>query len=173
MVEDLLSRPRHTHLLLLDIDHKHPVDIIQRLAKWVILFPEVRVIGGMNFRRQPPYDPVMGNVTDNVRPLVTSWDPGLIRVDEIGAASLLVHRSVFENMDPPWFANDYSRIWENNWPGEDIGFCRKCKDNGIDVYADTTTVSPHCTDGLVDEDTYRTYMQDHPEKFQGVRVQHA
>jgi len=171
MVEDLLASPTYTHLLMLDVDHKHPVDIIQRLARWVVIFPEVRVVSGMNFRRQPPYDPVMGNITGDARPVVTSWVKGLIEEDEVGGASLLVHRSVFEEMEPPWFFNIYDRVMENNWPGEDMGFCKKCRELGIRIHVDTTTSSPHATESLVTEETFRNYMANNPDRFKD--IEHA
>src|SRR5689334_21215503 len=53
-----------THLLMLDIDHIHPENIVQRLSRWVLLDPGVRVVSGMNFRRGKPYDPVFGVYND-------------------------------------------------------------------------------------------------------------
>jgi hypothetical protein len=168
MAKELLLST-YTHLLMLDADHIHPVDIIQRLARWVIINPNIRVVSGMNFRRKPPYDPVMGNFTKTgARPIITEWNPGIFPIDEIGAASLLVHRSVFEEMEPPWFDNDYSRIWENNFPGEDISFCHHCRDHNIPVYVDTTTTSPHMCERPVTEETFREYLQNNPGRFNHV-----
>lgn len=167
-----LLHSNFTHLLMLDADHKHPTDIIQRLAKWVVLFPQVRVVGGMNFRRRPPYDPVMGRVSNgNDRPIPIRWEIGLTDQDEVGGASILIHRSVFEELEPPWFPNDYSRVWENVWPGEDMGFCKKCREAGIPIYVDTTTVSPHGTEELVDEGTFRNYIATFPQYFREAPVE--
>lgn len=165
MVMQLLQS-NYTHLLMLDIDHIHPADIVQRLAKWVLLDPAVKVVSGMNFRRGKPFDPVCGNYDGHKqRMTMVEWDQGLIRVDETGAGSLLVHRSVFEEMEPPWFFHVYDKVWENDWPGEDMGFCRKCNELDIPIYVDTTTTSPHCIDGVVTESTFRTYMQMNPQEF--------
>lgn len=155
-----------THLLMLDIDHIHPDDIVQRLAKWVIMFPEMKVISGLNFRRKPPYDPVAGNLTDtSERPILFEWEQGLMKVDEVGAASLLVERSVFETMPPRWFENVYEDPWKETFPGEDIGFCHKCREHNIPIYVDTTTSSPHCTGSLVTEETFRNFVAEHREDF--------
>lgn len=163
----LLRATGLTHVLMLDADHKHPVDIIQQFAKWAIIRPDARVISGLNFRRGEPYDPVAGNLTDSHRrEIFTQWEPGLNQVDEVGGASLFVHRSVFEQIQPPWFFNTYDYAMENNYPGEDIGFCKKCREAGIPIYVDTTISSPHCTDTLVTENTFRTFMAMHPEKFE-------
>ena len=161
-----------THLLMLDIDHKHPVDIVQRLARWPVLFPEVRVVSAMAFRRQAPFDPVMGNLTEQgARPIPTHWNEGLTKVDEVGNAAILIHRSVFEDIEPPWFTNEYDKVWSNNWPGEDIGFCHKCKKAGISIYVDTTTETPHCNEGLVMEKDFRNYMDIHPEQFREAQTE--
>jgi len=163
--ELLLSR--YTHLLMLDIDHVHPRDIIQRLARWVILDPGIKVVSGLNFRRGKPFDPVCGDYNGSKhRQTMTSWEEGLVRKDETGAASLLVHRSVFEEMEPPWFFNIYDEVWENSYPGEDIGFSRKCAELNISMYVDTTTSSPHCIESTVTEETYRRYVQTHPWEFE-------
>ncbi len=159
-----LLKSEATHILFLDLDHVHPVNIIQSLARWVMLDPEKQIVSGFNFRRSPPHDPVLGILDENGnRMTLTEWGEGLIKVDEVGGASLLVAREVFEKMEPPWFFNDYSRVMQNNWPGEDIGFCRKCKELGIPIYVDTTTQSPHCMEQVVTEETYRTYLATHPE----------
>lgn len=157
----------YTHLLMLDIDHIHPYDIVQKFAKWTLLRPDVEVISGLNFRRGKPFDPVMGYLSDSGdRPVVTTWGRGLVGpVDEIGAASLFVSRSVFERMEPPWFFNMYHDVWRNNWPGEDIGFSTKCKEYGIPIYVDTTITSPHVTTALITEETFRAYQEAHPEEF--------
>jgi hypothetical protein len=158
-----------THVLMLDVDHKHPTDIIQKFAKWAIINPNALVISGMNFRRGEPYDPVMGELTvpGIRRPILTEWEPGLQEMGEIGAASLFIHRSVFERIEPPWFFNTYEGMWSNSLPGEDIGFSHKCADAGIQVYVDTDITSPHCTDTLVTERTFRAFIEAHPERFSG------
>jgi len=162
-----LLESNYTHLLMLDVDHVHPTDIIQRLARWVLLMPEVQVVSGMNFRRGEPFDPVAGSYEPDARKrsVMTEWTRGLIKVHESGAASLLVAREVFEKLEPPWFFNIYDEVWRNSYPGEDIGFSRKCRAAGIPIYVDTTTSSPHCTTVTITEETFRAYMEAHPERF--------
>lgn len=167
-----LLRTTGTHLLMLDSDHVHPQNIIQSLCKWPLLFDNVRVVCGMNFRRKPPYDPIFGNLSaGGNRPIVTEWGAGLMETEEVGAASLLVHRSVFEELPYPWFKNIYDtkELLAHRWPGEDIYFARQCWKHGIKVYVDTTTTSPHCTDAEVNEITFRQYMEDHPQEFSDVQ----
>lgn len=171
MVTKLLQS-QFTHLLMLDVDHIHPSDIITRLAKWVLLDPDIKVVSGLNFRRGMPFDPVCriyGEGVDPTEPtMIVNWEQGLIKVDEVGGGSLLVHRSVFETLEPPWFYNVYDEVWANSWPGEDIGFSRKCAKAGIGLYVDTTTTSPHCTEGTITEDTFRRFLRDHPDEVRNV-----
>jgi hypothetical protein len=156
-----LLRSDFTHLLMLDIDHVHPWNIVQRLAKWVLLKPEVQVVGGLNFRRGEPYDPCCGYWGDDGKYYTPAeWGKGLIQVDLIGTGSILIAREVFEIIPPPWFTNDYSKAWADLWPGEDATFSRRCNDYEIDLYVDTQLSSPHLRPSVVTEDTFRKYMND-------------
>lgn len=155
-----LLRSDFTHLLMLDIDHKHPLDIVQRLARWVIAKPEVQVVGGLNFRRNEPYDPCCGFWgNDGKYYPPADWDEGLIEVDVIGTGSILIAREVFELIPPPWFYFDYSKVWADTWIGEDITFSKLCNKQGIKLYVDTTLTSPHMTDAWVGKDTFKAYME--------------
>lgn len=160
-----LLKSDFTHLLMLDIDHIHPTDIVQKLARWVMLDPKRKVVGGLNFRRGEPFDPccfLKGPEGKYFPPV--EWGKGLIRVDRIGTGSILIAREVFEQIEPPWFYNDYSRVWEDAWPGEDMGFSIKCEEKGIEMWVDTSCTSPHGITSWVDEGTYRTYLQTHEHK---------
>lgn len=173
----MLLKSNYTHVIMLDQDHQHPPDIVQRLARWVIMDPTKLVVGGLNFRRGAPYDPCcfLAGKNGALHPPV-DWEQGLIRVDAVGTGSILIAREAFEVIEPPWFYNDYSRVWENAWPGEDIGFARKCMAAGIDHWVDTTTTSPHMIDAYIDESAFKAYLEDHDvtqiplEEFQGAEI---
>lgn len=160
LAEHLLKEARYTHILMLDADHRHPVDIVRRLMRWVIEDPQRLVIAGLAFRRGPPYDPCMYFETNNGKVFVPeSWKPGLVQVDLAGTGAILIAREVFERVKRPWFAYDYSWADSNNYPGEDIWFSRRCREAGIPIYVDTSTVSPHLIEQHVDESTYRSYLE--------------
>jgi hypothetical protein len=160
-----LLKTNFTHLLMLDIDHMHPPDIVQRLAGWVIANPNIKVVGGMNFRRGEPYDPCcfLRGEDGGLYPPAAEWHEGLLKVDVIGTGSILIAKEVFEIIPPPWFFNYYDRVWEDEWPGEDISFSDLCTANGIDLYVDTTTTSPHMIDAWVDENTWAEYVKANPD----------
>ena len=171
-----LLRSDFTHLLMLDIDHKHPWDIVQRLARWVLADDKIQIVGGMNYRRSAPFEPCAGFWgNDGLWYPPAEWEPGLMKVDMLGTASILIAREVFELIPPPWFANDYSLVWQDTWPGEDIGFSKLCNEYGIDLHVDTTTISPHLADSLVGEGTYRKHLENKDVKsisFEDFREKH-
>jgi hypothetical protein len=51
-------------------------------------------------------------------------------VDGVGAGCLMVHRHVYQQMEPPWFKFEGS--------GEDLYFCRKAKALGFQIALDTS-----------------------------------
>lgn len=163
---ELLLKTDFTHLLMLDLDHTHPTDIIQRLAKWVLLDERIKIVGGLNFRRGAPYEPCAFMVDDEGAVYAPAeWEEGLVKVDYIGTGSILISREVFEEIEPPWFFNDYSNAWKGNYPGEDMGFCVKAREAGFQLWLDTTTTSPHLITRKVDENTFRSYISAHKEKL--------
>lgn len=158
--EHLLRETQFTHVLMLDADHRHPQTIVERLSKWVEQDPEKLVVAGLAFRRGRPFDPCMYMEADDGSGVFvpSEWARGLVPVDLVGTAAILISRKVFERLPRPWFAYDYSGAAQGWWPGEDIWFCRACKAAGIQIYVDTTTVSPHMFESWVDEQTFRTYL---------------
>lgn len=155
-----------THLVMLDLDHAHPWDIVQRLMIPFVHNPDLRVVGGLNFRRGEPYDPCafLRGDSGKYHPMA-EWEQGLLKVDVIGTGSIAIDRRVFEQLEPPWFAFDYSKVMDDNWPGEDFYFSRRCTEAGIDLFVNTNITSPHLIDAVVDEGVYREYRR---EKGMGV-----
>ena len=154
-----------THILMLDADHKHPPNIIQQLARWVIEDPERLVVGGLNFRRSEPYDPCAYMVEDDKFFTLWDWEEGLLEVDRIGTGSILIAREVFERLKQPWFYLHSTDEGATNWPTDDMIFCLHCKEAGIKLWCDTTTQSPHMTQAFIAEETYKQYINDHPDKY--------
>lgn len=163
-----LLKSDFTHLLMLDLDHIHPVDIVQRLARWPMMNPEIKIVGGLNFRRSEPYEPCCFiRLEDGTLGAPAQWGEQLMEVDYLGTGSILIAREVFEEIEPPWFYNIYEHEakWTDQWPGEDIGFNEKCKKAGFKMYVDPTTQSPHLADKIISEGTFRDYMSKHMERF--------
>jgi len=161
-----LLKTDFTHLLMLDIDHVHPHDIIQRLARWVVSDPkQFQVVGGLNFRRSEPHDPCAYKKGEDYSMWTIEWDKDttLMEVDRIGTGSILIAREVFETIPPPWFTNDYTQVWRDAWPGEDIGFSKLCNDYKIPIWVDCTVTSPHITPAVVDANSWEKWKANNPE----------
>jgi hypothetical protein len=155
MARQLLNSD-YTHLFMMDSDHMHPEDVVERHARWVVGHPEKRIIGGLHFRRGAPYEPCIFLLDDEGYFAPNEWPKGLLTVEAVGHGTLLVHRSVFEELDYPWWA--YPASPEGEFVSEDIYFCAKARKAGLDIWCDTTSTSPHVTTSLVDENTFRNYQ---------------
>ena len=162
-----------THVLMLDSDHQHPADIVVRLGRHVARDPSLLVVGGLNFRRGPPYDPCAYVWDDDhtLYPIVDWPENALLPVDVLGSGSILIAREVFEKMSFPWFGYDYTgakaRGWPNcdvadlktaQWPGTDIWFSGQCEKLGIQQWVDTSCTSPHLMHILVDKETWAAQL---------------
>lgn len=163
----------YTHLLMLDTDHIHPPDVVERLVRWVIEDPKRLVVGGLHFRRGEPYDPCMFiKDKDGAYHAPVEWPKNsLLKVDSMGHGSILIAREVFERLPGPWWQYTYDK-WTPafNWvfPSEDIYFCDLCMKHGIDLWCDTSQTSPHMIDALVDGEAFQKWLADHPEAIHNV-----
>jgi len=169
--------PEHTftHLISLDIDHRHPANIARHWGRAVQQFPDRLVIGGLNYRRSAPYDPCAymqapegGAAAIKSVPL-NSMGP----VDYLGAGSLIMAAEVFERMRAagvfPFFGYEYKeRDWKlyrwdelanMRFPGPDMWFSKRCKELGIQLWLDTSITSPHLTRRWIDGDAWEAHQQ--------------
>ncbi len=157
-----------THLLLLDSDHLHPLDIVERLTRWLAHEARPQVISALNYQRKAPYRPA-AFFFDNMESLsllhLATWPQSLVQVDAVGASALLIARPVLEQLTEPWFDFHYLPMGEGKVPrfiGEDIWFCVKLKRLGIPVYVDTTTTCPHLGEGWIAESQFRAWVAAQP-----------
>ena len=92
-------------------------------------------------------------VNDDGTPRVLDPDEnGLFTVDTIGLGCVLVHASVFDDIEKPWFrwTKDYEdhpwdlrHIGEVSGVSEDFYFCHKLAKAGYDVHLDTSVRCVH------------------------------
>lgn len=147
------------YLVMLDQDHAHPADIVQRLLAHALRDREKKVISGLNYRRGEPYEP-MAYVRrgDKLYRYDGDFDgESLYSVDAVATCAMLVHRSVFETIEGPWFEDNYRRYKEHVYSGEDIYFCKKVKDAGFKIWVDSSLTSPHRTTAWVDREFYNAW----------------
>jgi len=152
-----------THLVMLDIDHRHPFDVVQKLVARVQEDPSRLVVAGLYFRRSQPYDPLMFRVDDTGVYAIVDWEPGeLLQVDGLATGAIIIAREVFERLEFPWFRYVYAK--EDEFPGEDTYFCNQCNAAGIKLWVDTGNQSEHLYPGRINEAVFRAYLERHPEK---------
>lgn len=175
----MLLRPEEfTHIVMMDIDHMHPVDTVERLGRWILEDQDKLVIGSLNFRRGEPFDPMiyLEAPDGQLRPPL-EWEQGLGEVAAIGHGSIMISRKVFEKARGPWWAYTYhyfgdqgpdkplaERFNNPTYPSEDIYFCQVCRENQIKMYCDTTLTAPHLITATVDESTFRGWLSAHPDQ---------
>lgn len=79
----------------------------------------------------------------------------LIECDAVGCGCLLVHRSVFEAIKPPYFVlNSGGRA-----SGEDFSFCRKAKRAGFRIYADPGVLCGHKPKQLIGYQYFLSWLR--------------
>ena len=152
-----------SHLIMLDLDHIHPHDVVQKLLRWQVQDPKRLVVGGLNFKRAKPYEACAYlRMEDGLHPLV-KWGEGLAEVDAIGFGCVSFAREVFNIVDDPWFRTIYDA--ENDFPGEDIYFSNECKRKGVSIWCDTTLTSPHIAVELVGQELHNKHLDENPVDY--------
>ena len=123
------------HLLLMGDDHTFPRNLIHRLVCW-----NVDIVAALVMERRPPFNTVARDF-DGL-PLRLEGEPGLIEVGTTGTAGMLIHRRVFDAIEPPWFWNGVDpesgmRI------ADDMFFCAQARAAGFKIHVDTSTIISH------------------------------
>lgn len=156
----------YTHLAMLDTDQLHQPDVIEHLARWILLDKQqCQIVSGLHFRRGAPFDPLCfeyDKEADTFRAPV-EWPIGLIEADVIGHGSVIIAREVFETLPEPWWAYSYQKTSEGKYPSEDVYFCAKARNAGFRIFVDTTQTSDHLTTAQISEESFRRWLADHPE----------
>jgi len=145
MVKSFLEKPDAEILIMIDSDIVPPVDILKMVEHDEPVVSAVCTIK----KGKVPSPTVMKEEGDSYRQVEISEvleerdeDSGLLEVDGVGTGCLLIRRDVLENMQPPAFKfiqNEYGGLKL----GEDFYFSRKCKENDINMYVDTTQICSH------------------------------
>jgi hypothetical protein len=116
---------RTERILLVDDDHEYPSDLIPRL-----LAHEREIVGCLHAdRAYPCIEPVGG-------------PPGLREVDVVGCPGMLVHRRVFEVVDPPFRYGELTN-------SDDYDFCCRARAAGFGVWQDSSLAFAHITSAFL------------------------
>lgn len=129
-------------LWLLGDDHVFDSSTLKRL-----LALDLDIVAPLCLRRTPPYTTVILDdldATHTPRPL--SKCKGLMRVEAVGSAGMLIKRRVFDKVAAPWFVPEY--VGEKP-VGEDVYFCKKARAAGFDICVDTSIPIGHTVTATV------------------------
>ncbi len=146
-------------LVMLDADHMHPVNIIDRLVKH-----EVGVVGALAFKRGAPYDPcVFFRGQDGGLHALKEWGPDdkLVPCTIVGTGAIAIRRWVFRKLAHDGYPWPYFQcVYPSNTetlPSEDMFFGIACEQAGIAHHVDVTLCTPHLAMSCVDQSSYDEY----------------
>lgn len=118
-------------LLFLDSDMRFPSDTLIRL-----LNRNAPIVTANYTTRRAPAEPVAFRHFGTCEKLYTDEDSeGVEACSANGLGVALIHRSVFEAMEKPWFYIPYIPADDGHW-GEDVWFCNQARKAGFDVLID-------------------------------------
>lgn len=181
------SRNRDDWLVMLDQDHVHPENIIERLT--ANRASEIGVVAALAFRRTKPWSPCCFiRDSDGFLNAPESWEPGLHQVTIAGTGAIAIRRWVFAELLkkgwkwPHWRyeykATENLGIWDSDgelkpeiqivndmeFPSEDCYFSAICDKAGIPLYVDFSIISPHMITETIDDKPWKAWLQEHPDK---------
>ena len=152
-------------LVMLDYDHNHPIDIIDRLVAH-----NLDVVGALAFRRGEPFFPcAFFAQADGTLKHPETWEPKVYRCDAIGTAAIAIRRRVFDKFDSlnfmqAWFRFSYPEGSPVH-PSEDMYFSHCCNIAGVPIHCDMGLITPHLSIGQIDASTWHQWLSDNPTKF--------
>lgn len=131
-------------LWYMDDDHAFPSDMLVQLLRH-----DLPLVVPVCLTRAAPFSPVTftQRIEDPESPrylpiyLPEQPDDGLVELVAGGSAGMLIHRSVLEALEPPWF--------EYGFASEDLMFCDKAKDAGFAIHCDLSVRLGHLTTAAV------------------------
>jgi hypothetical protein len=180
-VEAFLTSTDSDWLFWVDTDMGFAPDSVDRLLE-VANVPERRVVGGLCFMQREMGPDGMGGMQVTPLPTLFSWKEtgnavgfDVIRdyprdqpfeVAATGSAFLLIHRSVFRDIE-----EQYGKVWyspvrteEGGWISEDLSFCIRCQALEIPIWAHTGVKTTHLKQLWLDERIYDRIEELQPVK---------
>lgn len=129
-------------VFFLDTDVTCPPDTIPRL-----MAHNLPIVSGVYYTRAPPLEPcVWREITPSGKQAIQFTPGQMVEADFVGMGCCLIHTSVFKNLKKPYFKWTLSFEDPEN-PGlgrsEDFEFCKKARDRGYKIFADTGIQCKH------------------------------
>lgn len=150
IVQYFLEQTKATHLFFLDDDVLVLPDTILRLLK-----RKAPIISGLYYERAKWHRPIIidtpkgrdGKLRFQFRYRRDPPRNKLLQCDVVPAGCLMIERSVFRRLTPPWFHADRKRSF-----GEDVYFSLCARRAGFKVLVDTGVDSLHIVTHLIGSD---------------------
>lgn len=123
------------YIVFIDADMRFPKDTITQLLKH-----NKDIIGVNATTRSEPVMPTakMLNIIEDGsciwQPIYSNSFSGISKADGIGCGVMMIKASIFKKLEEPYFY--FEQLPNNKILGEDIYFCIKAKDAGIDTWVD-------------------------------------
>lgn len=134
LVQQALSDPNCTHILMLDDDMTFDSELIVELIK-----RNVDIIGALAFKRTGNFEPCVFIASgDKFTPILPKIP---VELDAIGSAGLMVKREVYEKIGHPYFETYYNV--DGTVTGVDIDFSKKVKKAGFKIVCDPSILMGH------------------------------
>jgi len=150
-----------SHLAFMDTDQIYPQDALMKL-----LDHDKPFVSGVVHRRYSPFDPILYWYEDGTEkgfihvPLNLCYSGDLIKIDATGQGFTLTKMETFLDVGVKnWFKTE-RRKEDNAVVGEDIAFCTKLRELGIEMYADTSIKIPHLSLFEVTQGTHELFMKN-------------
>lgn len=146
LCRQFLDNKQFQWMLFVDDDTIVPNDIISLLIevdKPVVvgvqpLFFRKMMVVNISYEIQPPGEKMEW-------PNWVAWEfrqpPHPIKC--CGFGCVLIHRDVLERIGHPWFVENYGDVYGENAVTEDIDFCRKCDERGIEMWVCPSAICGH------------------------------
>lgn len=138
------------YVFFMDGDMTFPKDALIKLIS-----RDKDMIGGLYFRRGPPYEPFV--YADGGAPYTYKMIPmkdwnEVQKVASTGCGCMLIKTKVFRGIPEPWFF--YAAGTHTAAVTEDHSFFTKAKKYGFEVYVDTTVECGHLAEITIDKGFY-------------------
>lgn len=152
-----LASEHVTHLMWIDDDMVFDPAAVDRLIAHQEHLQHMgmpAIVGGLAFMRRPPYDACIyrRDLTTQTYVPIDDYGQGLVRVDATGAAFLLTTRTTYETLQQ---VRPDAGYWMGRTRSEDIGFCERVIEAGLDVFVDTTLEVGHMAEVEINSRTAR------------------
>lgn len=130
-------------LLFVDSDMVVPVDLLTKLIE-----ADKDIVSALAFKRTPGYEPcIFKECSEQDAKFYLNYPKGLIEIEGVGMACILIKRRVFEAIPKPWF-------FPHKILGEDLSFCARARNAGFKIYCDTELICGHVSIEMIGEAHY-------------------